>query len=43
MREDGEGDDPGLLELESFKAAEGGLGVARFEPGEDCLDGEIEG
>jgi len=41
--EDGEGDDAGLLELERFEAAEGGLGEVGLEPGEDCFYGEVEG
>lgn len=43
MREDGAGTDSGLLKLEGFKAAEGGLGEVGLEPGEDILDGEVEG
>lgn len=43
MREDGAGDDPGLLKLKDFKAAEGGLGEVGLEPGEDLIDGEVEG
>lgn len=41
--EDREGDDAGLLELERFEAAEGGLGEVGLEPGEDFFDGEGEG
>lgn len=43
MGEDGAGDDPGLLKLKGFKAAEGGLGEVGLEPGEDLFDGEVEG
>lgn len=43
MREDGAGDNPGLLKLEGFEAAEGGLGEVGFEPGEDFFDGKVEG
>lgn len=39
---DGEGDDAGLLELEGFDAAEGGLGEVGLEPSEDFFDGEGE-